>query len=216
MSDAARARAIEAMLSKQGRSIKWLAEQIGESRQKVHAWLRGDYAPRDPAVWDRMRAALQAGSAGRPDKTSAVDAYRAGTRWVPVYAGLSAGPPDSHHGDVEWIELMDWGTHFERWGRKIDGFSMEPLLRAGDVVVFEDRRPEHSHVVHAYKSGDDTCKVLWGRGPSAELRPVNPDYDALAIEGWNVKGVAIMVVRRGPDDERITIEYPYGLRHRFG
>jgi SOS-response transcriptional repressor LexA len=150
-----------------------------------------------------------------PETIKPVATHRTGTRFVPVYAGLSAGVPGDHHGDVEWVELMDWGTDFERWGRRIEGFSMEPLIHPGDIIVFENRRAEHSHVVHAYKDGEDGCKVIWGHGPSASLRPVNPDYEPLPIEGWSVKGVAVLLIRRGPDGERISIEYPYGLRHKF-
>lgn len=206
---------IEALLERNRRSIRWLASEIGESPQKVHAWLRGDYAPRDASVWDRMVAAFKGPTASGVEPMPQVQAFRGGTRWIPVYAGLSAGVPGQHHGDVDYIEILDWGSSFERWGRRIEGFSMEPLIHPGDVIIFENRRAEHSHVVHAVKDGEDTCKVLWGQGVTAELRPVNPDYAAMGIEGWTLQGIAVSLMRRGAEGERILIEYPYGLRHRF-
>lgn len=211
-----RAAQIEDRLNKSGRSLRWLAGRIGESPQKVHNWITGINSPRDPEVWNQMldvvRTAVSEGAA----RSKGIALHRAGTRVIPVYAGMRAGEPGSYDGDVDWIEVKDWGNNFDRWGRLIEGYSMDPLILPGDVVIFETvGHVLNGHVVHAFSDdGEDTCKVFDGQ----YLRPVNPDFEPIrtnAGQKWTVKGVAVMIIRKIEHGGTVTYDYPSGLRHKI-
>lgn len=209
-----RAAVVEDLLGKTGRSVRWLALKHGIQPQKLHNWLNGVNSPRDPAVWDELLASLQKAMAdGDIAKLKSLALHRSGTRHIPVYGGMVAGPPGSYTGDVDWIEIKDWGNHFDRWGRVIQGFSMEPVIMPGDVVIFENSRPIEGHVVHAYSDdGEDTCKV-WHDG---KLYPINPAFEAIPMaEGqkWIIKGVAVMIIRQLQHGNSVTFDFPSGLRH---
>lgn len=208
---------IQDLLHSSGRSVRWLAQQIGESPQKVHNWLTGKNRPRQESIWAEMESILRQSLTEEPKSSrgKTVSLYRTGTKFIPVYGGMTAGSPGSFEGDADFLEIKDWGSHHNRWGRVIQGYSMEPTILPGDIVVFEDCRPAPGHVVHAYSDeGEDTCKVWRGR----ELVPINPDYDRMPLDGgvkWVIKGVAVMIIRRIEHGGTMTLEYPSGLRHNL-
>lgn len=148
-----------------------------------------------------------------PSKRNLRPVYRTGTKWIPVYGAIAAGTPAHNTGDaIDWYEMREWLTEFERWGRIIEGFSMEPNLMAGDMAIFENRQWEPGHVVHAYDAGEDTVKQVRRIGGKIKLCPTNPDYDMIDGEGWNIKGVCIAYVRREDDGSTTLREYPNGMR----
>jgi len=132
---------------------------------------------------------------------------------------MPAGSPTSYTGDVDYIDMIDWGNSTERYGRLITGDSMEADdpenedIRDGDVVIFETREPERWHVVHAYNAtlNEDTCKI-WDKDV---LVPNNPDFAPIQMKDphvWQIIGVAVCVIRTGPRRKRTTVEYPEGLK----
>ena len=215
--DEAKRNAILAFLAKGRKSGSDLARALSSpertySPQLVLNWLRGSHSPRDDADWEKMLEIAQewAHSPIRNTLESDVRVFRRGTRFIPVFSGLPAGNPAQGVGDVDWIEVMDWGTSFDRWARVIDGFSMESELHPGDIAVFENRRAEHSHVVHARKHGEDSCKVIWQQS----LKPINPDYEDLDLAGWEILGVLVELHRKTAYGTSI-LKFDHGMRHRF-
>lgn len=162
-------------------------------------WLMGEPVPmRDPAS-SRMKPIA-----------------RAGTRWIPVFGGIAAGSPTSNTGEaVDWYEMRDWGGDFERWGRVVDGFSMEPFLEAGDMAIFENRQWEPGHIVHAYNDGEDTVKQIRRIEGRLTLCPTNPEYEPIDAESWHVKGVCIAYVRHEDDGGMTLREYKNGYRPKI-
>lgn len=156
-----------------------------------------------------------------PDrKDSRIAVLRTGYRMVPVYGALTAGSPGYTASDVlDYVELADWGGEFERWGRIITGDSMSPEFEQGDVAIFEDRRAEGGHAVHAFCNGEDTFKVLRATRDGFELWPINTaDYDPVPLQGdhsWTVKGVCIMRIREASRGVRDVREYRHGLIWKF-
>lgn len=142
--------------------------------------------------------------------------YRAGIRHIPVYGSISAGNPGHNANDaIEWYEMREWGNEFERWGRLIDGWSMEPHLLAGDLAIFEDRRWEVGHVVHAYRDGEDTVKQARKINGHLCLCPTSLDYDKIDGEEWQIRGVCIAYVRKESDGSTTLREYPHGMRPKL-
>lgn len=208
-----RARLIEAMLNRNGLSYRWLAERIDASHPTVSSWLSGSSRPRDRAVWDRMLSVLREYEQSAKSHTK-MPLHKLGMRQILVYPGLAAGPYGSAVADVDTMDVPDWGTDRERWGRVVEGFSMSPLLEPGDVVVVEDRPAEPSHVVEAEKDGGCTVKVFKNVDGMPMLLPTNQDYLPCPVDGAVIKGVVVMRIRFGPEGEKTTTEYPHGMRYR--
>ena len=204
-----------------------LATRLGVSQARLSNWERGAHVP---SVELLRRIATLLGvsidwllgdDVPMLPGGGEVIVYRSGYRFIPVKGAIAAGAPCSTDADLDWIEIRDWGGATERWGRVIQGHSMTSdrfgadSLLSGDVAVFEDRRPELGHVVHAFDNGDDTVKVLRQRnGGPVELCPLNPSYEPIDAAGWRVKGVLVMRIRRREHGIVETVEYPHGMRPR--
>jgi transcriptional regulator with XRE-family HTH domain len=172
-----------------------IAEALGVSVD----WLLGEKVPMKPASAEKNKPV-----------------FRSGVRFIPVYGSISAGNPGHNVNDaIEWYEMREWGGEFERWGRIIDGWSMEPVLQAGDLAIFEDRGWEIGHVVHAYRDGEDTIKQVKKVDGRLHLCPTNADYDPIDGEGWHIRGVCIAYVRKESDGSTTLREYPHGMRPKL-
>jgi hypothetical protein len=214
-----RAALITSMIKRNGLSVNWLAKRIGVNHVSVGAWLDCSAKPRDEGVWNSMIAAIGDYERSTRTEPDGIQLERVGLRKIIVYPGLSAGVMTSVESDTSSLTVKDWGTDRERWGRVIDGYSMstgdERGLEPGDIAIFEARPWEPYHVVHAYDNGEDTVKVARGFGASVELVPINPDYPILSGKTANIKGVLVGRIRKGPNDEVTTTEYPHGMRYRI-
>jgi SOS-response transcriptional repressor LexA len=207
-----RAKLVNSALQRNGLSFRWLASRLDVSHVSVSSWLNGEARPRDVGVWNSMLQLLRDYESSTKT-TETIDVKRAGIRQIPVYPGLSAGGLFDVHSDVDMLELKDWGNGRERWGRVIDGYSMEPVLEPGDIVVFEDRPWEPNHIVHAFDDAQDTVKIAKGSGENVQLVPANPEYPTLDGRKMNIKGVGVVRIRKGKNDEVTTTEYPHGMRY---
>lgn len=201
-----------------------LAERIGVSQARLSNWERGHHAPSLTQIRQIADALsldsewLRTGIGYQSPEPSAelVGVDRSNVRFVPVHGAITAGlPADSPSQIVDCIEMRDWGGHFERWGRIIEGDSMEPELLPGDIVVLEDRRWEPGHVVHAFDKGEDTIKVAAQDKSGVWLLPINPDYAPIDAESWHVKGVCVAYVRREPGGAVLTREFPGGMKPKL-
>jgi len=206
---------IQGLLTRHGLSYRWLARALDRDNVSVTNWLEVKSRPRNGAIFNQMLDVLSVYEQNAKTTKREVPVGRLGLRQIPVYPGLSAGSMNSTYSDVSTLELKDWGTDRERWGRVIDGYSMFPLLEPGDIVVFEDRPWAPGHVVHAYDAGNDTVKVAVKSGATCKLRPINPEYDDIPGAGMNIRGVAVMRIRREPHDVTDTKEWPHGMRYIF-
>ncbi len=205
-----------------------LAEMLGVSQARLSNWERGEH---EPLLEHVIAAAAVLGvsldwllSGGSPMRGAIqpVPVYRQGVRFVPVKGAITAGMPATSEADVEWLEIKDWGGDMERWGRVIEGFSMtseHPTpddLQPGDIAIFEDRRAELGHVVHAFSEGTDVVKAIRRMENRVELWPINPGYEPFSADGWRIKGVVVMRIRKREFGIVETVDYPHGMRHRFG
>jgi SOS-response transcriptional repressor LexA len=127
-------------------------------------------------------------------KSRTLDAIRR-MRRIAVLGDLAAGDPDGAYGNEEWIEVEDWETPRERWGRRIRGESMLPILKPRDICIFEDRSAEAGDIIHAYDQGVDTIKVYRRRQGQPWLEPANPEFDPIDATKWNVRGPLMEVHR---------------------
>jgi len=206
---------IQGLLTRNSLSYRWLARAMERDNVSITNWLEKKSAPRNTAVFNAMLDILQSYEQNIRSGNHEVKVSRLGLVQIPVYPGLSAGVMNSTYSDAAVLDVKDWGTDRERWGRVVDGYSMMPLLEPGDIVVFEAREWSPGHVVHAFDDGCDTVKVAVRSGTTFKLRPVNPDYEEIPGAKMNIRGVAVMRIRKEPHDVTDTKEYPHGMRHLF-
>ena len=106
-----RIRTIESLLAKYGLSNRWLAKKIGVNHTSINSWLAPEGSrPRDPGVYDQMIEVLS----GQGPLERNLEVRRTGVRVIPIYAGIPAGNPTSHNMDLDYEEVLDWGSDFER------------------------------------------------------------------------------------------------------
>jgi SOS-response transcriptional repressor LexA len=209
VADDPRVRTIESLLNKYGLSNRWLATKLGKNHTSVNDWLDpAGSKPRDMSIYDRMLQVIK--SEGPP--SADVKLARAGVRFIPVYSTIAAGNPSTPTGDVDYEEMIDWGSDFERWGRVIEGDSMIHILQPGDIAVFEDRQHENGDVVHAFSSGTDCVKAIRGEGALAQLWSFNEDFPPFTAHDWSAKGVCVARIRYGRYKIRQVTEFPGGLK----
>ncbi len=212
---------------KMGRKAKgWtqheLSEKLGITRERLAQYEVNRSKPPLP-VWENIAKILDISMSSEqpfvaePINIGAeVPVARTGQRMVPIYGAITAGQPSYSIADaIEYIEMPEWGSSFERWGRIITGESMAPEFEEGDIAIFENRRYEIGHGVHAFHDGEDTFKVVRQIDGKYELWPINPEYQPIEAENWKVKGVCIRRIRRQERGIVDTREYPYGFVWRF-
>ena len=204
---------INAQMERLGVSARWIGAKLGISNVSVSKWLAGEKKPRDANAFASILELLREYEQSR-NISGDIQIKRVGVREVVVYPSITAGAMSSVQSDTFSVFVMDWGNDHQRWGRTIDGYSMSPELEPGDIVLFEDREAEPYHVVHAYDNGQDTVKVYRKRHGKVELVPINPDYDVIDGTEANIKGVAVVRIRRGPNQEESVTTYPHGMRCR--
>lgn len=131
-----------------------------------------------------------------------IQVQRQGFKTVFVHGAIAAGVPTYDGGDIEPVEMADWGTPFVRWGRFIVGQSMttndpETSLEPGDIVFFEDRSAEPGHVVHAVKDGEHAVKVLRATSDGYALCSMAEGYPAFSAKDFEIRGIVVERWRRG-------------------
>jgi hypothetical protein len=200
---------VESLLVKYGLSNRWLASKLETSHTNVNAWLDPNgNTPRDRTIYEKMLDKIRQFG---PIEAN-VEMQRGGARYIPVYmAGISAGPPSAGDASVDWIEVLDWGGDFERWGRPVSGSSMSELLQPGDIAVFENSKYENGDVVHVFKDGEDMVKCVRGEGVDAMLYSFNEDYAPVSASGWTVKGRCVQRIRYGKFRTKSVTDFPNGL-----
>lgn len=201
---------VESLLIKYGLSNRWLAKRLGVNHTSINSWLSiGGSSPRDLRVYDQMLDLLE--TVGKAERT--VEMRRSGVRTIPVYAGIPAGNPSANNRDLEYEEVLDWGSDFERWGRTVEGYSMAEILLPKDIVVFEDRRLENGDVVQAYNADGDDCVKAWREtADGTMLFSFNEDFPSFSAEGYRAKGVLVQRIRYGSYGTRTVTDFPHGLK----
>lgn len=114
---------------------------------------------------------------------------------VPLISSVPAGDfreaiDNLHPGDCE--RLVDASVPIGRhtFALRVDGDSMEPEFRHGDVIIVEpDMQAEHNDFVIAKNGGDATFKQLWKEGGEWYLKPLNDRYPIKPLGDSSIIGV---------------------------
>ena len=158
-------------------SQEQMSQKLGVARSTISMWENGKSQPDNDALiriaefFDTTLDYL----VGRD--SSVTDAPPAGQNWVPVKGEVRAGIPiDTIEDTIDWEQLTPEmarnGTHI---GLKVVGDSMEPRIRAGDVVIV--------HIQPDIESGEIGIVII--NGDTATVKKVIKSKDGLMLVALN-------------------------------
>ncbi len=129
------------------------------------------------------------------------DNARRGPRQIPVIGLAKAGrkgffdedgyPAGNGWDDIPFPDKRDADTH--TYALKVTGSSMEPLYRAGDLLIVSPgaRIRRGDRVVVKTRGGEVMAKELAKQGPAkVELKSLNPDYENLSFSQNQISWMA--------------------------
>lgn len=222
---------IKSRLKALGKTQTWLSEQVDVSNNAVSKWLKKGEIKLENAVLvakalgcsvDELLGVTEAGepteTAGKPrnveadpaasfDKNATITSM--GKRAIPVISAIQAGAmkeisvPYSVGDGYATIYVDD---SYSQWafGLEIDGDSMLPDFRPGDIVIIEpDWEPRPGECVAAKNGKEEaTFKKYRQRGTDAdgnvifELVPLNEDYPTIRSDETPLKIIGVMAEHR--------------------
>ncbi len=125
---------------------------------------------------------------------------------VPVYGRIPAGVPAEAIEDIDgYIEIEGQGknTSSDFFALRIEGSSMLPEYRDGDIVLFERQNTCDSGSDCAVRVGDNdaTFKKVRDMADFVILQPINPDYEPIQVSKggdvpFEILGVAKEIRRK--------------------
>ncbi|GEM_PF-5612101 len=109
------------------------------------------------------------------------------------------------------VTLLSLKPSGKAWGRKISARGLDGLLKPGDHVAVDSRKPEPGHVVEVMVDGKPTFGILVGSGKTLRLTFTSQDFEDVPISTKDLRGVVIAKVENRPNDVRVLFEYPHGM-----
>lgn len=198
-------RGIDRLASGFGYSPSGLAKKAGLDPTSFNKSKRvsSDGKPRWPST-ESISRILQATGSTMTDFISLIgvdeqDNKKSKTRAIPVIGFAQAGrkgffDEDGYPAGSGWDEVSFPDKHdidSNTYALKISGNSMEPLYRAGDMLILSPgaRIRRGDRIVVKTKGGEVMAKELVKQSPTKiELRSLNPDHENLNINasqiGW--------------------------------
>lgn len=171
------ARVIRSYLEQTERNAAWLARQIGESKQSVHAWLYEGRRPRSERMWAKMAAVLSQSLVREPPAAYSLSGISAmPTMKMPVLRSASGGDGD----DVEtngFLEVPVQLNFPDYKAVELFGNSMEEHLKPGDILIFRQSPHPRVNAVTAVECGPEILvkQIVYEDGKYI-LHSFNPQY----------------------------------------
>lgn len=194
--------AIDALAARHGMSASGLARAAGLDATTFNKSKRigADGRPRWPST-ESVSRALAATGAGVEEFAALVVGRSGGGRSIPI-VGLARAGADGFFDDAgfpvgadETVRFPDLGD--ERvYALEISGDSMEPLFRAGDVVIVQPGAAvrKGDRVIVRTRTGEVMAKQLGRRTDSnVELNSLNPAHPARTLHPRDIDWIARIV-----------------------
>ena len=119
---------------------------------------------------------------------------------IPVLGAVAAGEPIDAIENVEgWEDIPeDWTKHGEYFALRIQGHSMSPDIRDGDVVIVRVQPVvENGEIAIVCVNGESaTCKRLKRYEKELCLIPINSDYETLRFTPQEVQSLPVTILGR--------------------
>jgi hypothetical protein len=212
-----RARIVEGLILQLGKSVRWLAGEIGASHPSVGKWLTGDATPRRSKVWDEMLEALRQEEERQANQGELriFSPTRLTLRILVSTTDVSdekAMSEDAGEGEVK-VSLPDNGR--KHWARNVKTNALYPHAELGQTLIFDDREAESTNAVEAMVNGRAVHRFLQISKGRYILRSLDPADDDIEVSKDAIRGVVAFRQWKEPGGITLTADYEYGMRHRF-
>jgi phage repressor protein C with HTH and peptisase S24 domain len=194
--------AIDALAQRHGLTASGLARAAGLDATTFNKSKRvgADGRPRWPST-ESLSRALAATGATFDEFAALLEGRTGGGRSIPI-VGMARAGADGFFDDSgfpvgadETVRFPDLGDS-RVYALEISGESMEPLLRAGDVVIVQPGAPvrKGDRVVVRTRKGEVMAKQLGRRTESSvELLSLNPSHPARTLDPRDIDWIARVV-----------------------
>lgn len=187
---------IKKIMKQKGIKQNKLAEMIGVVPQNLNAYMTGKRRFGDKNL-NRIAQALEVSIESLYTDTNVTAAEPKKGRRIPIISWVQAG---AWHEAVDMYQpgyAEDWTSYDTKdeysFALTVEGDSMEPEFRKGDVVIVSPSVDHQSGDYVIAKFGDDvTLKKLKVMDDTVLLKPLNPDYDDIIIRGGDRKNLRIV------------------------
>lgn len=175
-----------------------LANLIGVSRSTIAMWELGNSEPDNEnltklANFFNVSVDYLLGQNGYPSLPQST-----GGTWVPVLGRVAAGIPIEAIEDVEDYEEIspDMAKTGEFFALKIQGDSMEPRIKTGDVVIVRQQPDCDSGdiAVVLVNGSDATVKRIKKRPEGIMLIPTNTTYEPMFYSNEDIKKLPVRII----------------------
>ena len=186
-------------LNKYEMTQKELAKRLGVGTTSVYNWSNGIKTPR----MDKVDAMCEIFNCQRSDLMQEPPSQKFKTYKsvkIPVLGAVAAGEPIDAIENVEgWEDIPeDWTKHGEYFALRIQGHSMSPDIRDGDVVIVRVQPVvENGEIAIVCVNGESaTCKRLKRYETELCLIPINSDYETLRFTPQEVESLPVTILGR--------------------
>ena len=185
-------------LNKYEMTQKELAKRLGVGTTSVYNWSNGIKTPR----MDKVDAMCEIFNCQRSDlmqePVQKFKTYKSVK--IPVLGAVAAGEPIDAIENIEgWEDIPeDWTKHGEYFALRIQGHSMSPDIRDGDVVIVRVQPVvENGEIAIVCVNGESaTCKRLKRYETELCLIPINSDYETLRFTPQEVESLPVTILGR--------------------
>ena len=198
-----------------GLNVDQLAELIGKDRSTIYRYENGDISDVPISALVPLAKALDVKESWLLDDGSGFEnlghtSSREEAVKIPVLGKVPAGIPIAAIEDIiDWEEIPKSWTKggIDFFALKIQGDSMEPEYRHGDVIIFA-RRTElinGADCVIMVNGDDATFKKVRKQDNGIALVPINPAYEPMFFSADDIQNLPVSIlgivkeIRRQPD-----------------
>jgi len=188
---------IEYQMNKHHMSRKELAECMGVPYTTICDWLKTNTYPRINKI-EKMAQIFGISKADLVEHHNTSDYVKRAIR-IPVLGRIPAGIPLEAIEDIlDYEEIpADWTAGGkEYFALRIQGDSMEPEYRDGDVVIFRKTNTcdNGAHCAVIVNGHDATFKKVIRRESGVVLQPLNTKYDPSVFSNEEIEELPLNVI----------------------
>lgn len=191
---------LNSLLAQRNKTQKEVADAISVSPQTFNTWCQGIALPRMGKV-QRLADYFKVEKSDLIDeKSNSLDSHHRKGVSISVYGRVAAGIPFEMIEDVIDTEEIseDLARTGEFFALQIHGDSMEPRMKAGDVVIVRKQEDAESDdtVIATVNGTDATCKRLKKYADGIALIATNPAYEPMYFSNKEIEEKPVKILGR--------------------
>lgn len=190
------ARNLRRILYERDTSAAEMSRALNINKSTISGWMNGARVPRGQYI-DMICQYLGVNRSELVEEHT--DGEHNAVVKIPVLGRVAAGIPfemiDDIRGEEEIpMDMLKGGKEY--FALEIDGNSMEPRIRRGDVIIVrkQETAEDGDVVVVAINGADATCKRLKTHPTGISLVSTNPDYDPMYYSNEEIAKLPVTVL----------------------